>query len=421
MNSLKGACVIAQSGGPTSVINASVYGAAITAIENKKENKNITNVYGALYGIKGILNDNLIDLAQEDPDELSLLKYTPSAILGSCRYKLSDSVENSSDYEKILQIFKKYNIRYFFYIGGNDSMDTCNKISKFFLKSSYECNVIGIPKTIDNDIFATDHCPGYASAAKYIATSLMEIYRDTIAYDTGSVTIVEIMGRNAGWLTAAASLASYDNSGPDLIYLPEIAFDTDKFIDSVAQIYAKNKKCLVAVSEGIRDKSGELISQKTRNSANNSTDSFGHAQLGGLASYLANLVSKELNIKVRGIELSLLQRCAAHCASSIDIEESYRAGIEAVNAAVSGESDKMVAFEREKAKEDNYSCKTKLVNLSSVANVEKTVPLDWINSSQNGLKQEFVDYLKPLLKGETKLPYEDGLPRFANLKMIRVK
>ena len=281
MNTLKGACIIGQSGGPTSVINASAYGAIKTALECS----DITAVYGALNGIKGVLNDNLIDMSKEDPEELALMKTTPSSALGSCRYKLKDPDVDDTDYKRILEIFKKYNVRYFFYNGGNDSMDTCNKISKFMLKNGYECRVMGIPKTIDNDLAGTDHCPGYASAAKYIATSLMEIYHDARVYDTGMITIVEIMGRNAGWLTASASLASLKGNGPDLIYCPENDFNLDAAVEKIKTIYEKQGKCIVAVSEGIKDKNGKYISEYG-NDLSNAKDGFGHAQLGGLAAYL---------------------------------------------------------------------------------------------------------------------------------------
>ncbi|MBQ6908019.1 MAG: diphosphate--fructose-6-phosphate 1-phosphotransferase, partial [Clostridia bacterium] len=257
MATLKGACIIGQSGGPTSVINASAYGAIKAALDSEE----ITTVYGALNGIKGVLDDNLIDMGKEDPNELEYMKYTPSSALGSCRYKLKDPDADDTDYKRILEIFKKYDVRYFFYNGGNDSMDTCNKISKFMLKNGYECRVMGIPKTIDNDLAGTDHCPGYASAAKYIATSVMEIYHDARVYDTGMITVIEAMGRNAGWLTASASLAGIAGNGADLIYLPEVDFDMDSFIAKVKKIYEKNGKCIVVVSEGIKDKDGKYISE----------------------------------------------------------------------------------------------------------------------------------------------------------------
>ncbi|MEG2622724.1 MAG: 6-phosphofructokinase, partial [Clostridia bacterium] len=353
MSELKGACIIGQSGGPTAVINASAYGAIKTALDASS----ITRVLGALNGIKGVLDDNLIDLGQEDAGELALMKYTPSSALGSCRYKLKDPDVDDTDYKRILEIFKKYDVRYFFYNGGNDSMDTCNKISKFVAKNGYDCRVMGIPKTIDNDLNGTDHCPGFASAAKYIATSCMEVYRDARVYDTGMITIIECMGRHAGWLTAAAALATYKGNGPDLIYLPEVDFDMDAFMASVKEIYAAQKKCIIAVSEGIHDKDGVFIAEYANK--NMAKDSFGHAQLGGLAAYLANEIKNATGAKVRGIELSLLQRCAAHCASQTDIDESFAAGEAAVNSATAGTTDKMVGYERV-MKDGQYTCQIKL-------------------------------------------------------------
>ena len=412
MSQLKGACIIGQSGGPTSVINASAYGAIKTALESDS----ITRVLGALNGIKGVLDDNLIDMGKEDPEELALMKHTPSSALGSCRYKLKDPDVDDTDYKRILEIFKKYDVRYFFYNGGNDSMDTCNKISKFMLKNGYECRVMGIPKTIDNDLYGTDHCPGFGSAAKYIATTCMEVYRDARVYDTGMVTIIEAMGRNAGWLAASAALATYTGNGPDLIYLPELPFDMDKFLASVKEIYAKNGKCIAVVSEGIRDKDGVYISEYANKDM--AKDNFGHAQLGGLAAYLAARCKEATGAKVRGIELSLLQRCAAHVASKTDIEESFSAGKAAVENAVNGVTDKMVGFERT-MENGQYKCNIKLFELSDVANTEKKVPLEWINETGDGLKQEYIDYALPLIQGQTDLKIEDGLPRFVNLKKVK--
>ena len=415
MSQLKGACIIGQSGGPTSVINASAYGCIKTALENE----NITKVYGALNGIKGVLNDNLIDMGKEDPNELALMLQTPSSALGSCRYKLKDPDVDDTDYKRILEIFKKYNVRYFFYNGGNDSMDTCNKISKFMLKNGYECRVMGIPKTIDNDLAGTDHCPGYGSAAKYIATSLMEIYHDARVYDTGMITVVEIMGRNAGWLTAAASLACYKGCGPDLIYLPEVPFDLNSFTQKVKEIYDKNGKCIVAVSEGIKDKDGKYISEYGTDLAK-TKDSFGHAQLGGLAAYLANYLKEQTGAKVRGIELSLLQRCAAHCASKTDVDEAFLSGKAAVEYAVSGVTDKMVGFERSYV-DGKYVCNVKLFDLTIVANTEKKVPLDWLNETKDGLNEKFVEYALPLIQGEVNMVKEDGLPKFVKLKKVKAE
>ena len=285
MSELKGACIIGQSGGPTSVINASAYGVIRTALDSDC----ITNVYGAEHGIKGVLEDRLFDMSQEDPKELELLKYTPSSALGSCRYKMKDPDEDDTDYKRILEVFKKHDVRYFFYNGGNDSMDTCNKISKYMQKVGYECRVMGVPKTIDNDLYGTDHCPGYASAAKYIATSLMEVYQDAHVYDTGMICIVEIMGRHAGWLTAAAALATKYGAGPDLIYLPETDFDMDTFLADVQRVYKETGSCMVAVSEGIHYADGSFVSE----AKTSATDGFGHAQLGGLAALLASIVKEK--------------------------------------------------------------------------------------------------------------------------------
>ncbi len=414
MEKLTGACIIGQSGGPTAVINASAQG----AIEAALADGCITKVYGAAHGIRGVLDEVLYDMSKEDPAELARMKYTPSSLLGSCRYKLKDPDVDDTDYKRILEVFKKYDVRYFFYNGGNDSMDTCNKISKFMQKSGYECRVMGIPKTIDNDLFGTDHCPGFASAAKYIATSCMEVYHDARVYDIGMITIIEIMGRHAGWLTAAAALAQNAGAGPDLIYLPEIPFDLDEFLKDVSQVYGKQKNCIVAVSEGIHDKDGKFIAEYGSGIAH-AKDSFGHSQLGGLAATLAALVKERTGAKVRGIELSLLQRCAAHCASGTDIEESYAAGRAAVENAVAGITDKMVGFERS-LENGQYKCNIKLLDLSVVANTEKKVPREWINEEGNGVLPAFVDYALPLIQGESGLARENGLPRFARLKKVKV-
>ena len=412
MNKLKGACLFGQSGGPTSVINSSALGVLETALGEDC----ITAVYGCAHGIKGILNDCLYDISQEDKKELSLLRYTPSSALGSCRYKLKDSSVDDTDYKRILEIFQKYNIRYFFYNGGNDSMDTCNKVSKYLMSQGYECRIMGVPKTIDNDLFGTDHCPGFGSAAKYIATSCMEIYPDANVYDTGTVVIVEIMGRNAGWLTAASALASHMGGGPDLIYLPEQPFDLEAAMAQIKEVYDKRNNCLVALSEGIMDKNGKFIAEYGQDVA---TDAFGHKQMGGAGAFVANEVKSRFGYKVRSIELSLLQRCAAHSASLTDIEEAYQAGKTAVELAVSGVTDKMVAFERKEGAE--YQLEMKPVPLDIVANTEKKVPTQWIKPDHTGLTDDFIAYALPLIQGETQLPYENGLPRFARLKKVLAK
>ena len=405
---LKGACIFGQSGGPSSVINASAYGVIKTALESEY----ITKVYGANHGIKGVLDDRLLIMDEEDPKELERLLYTPSSALGSCRYKIADPDVDDTDYKRILEIFQKYDVRYFFYNGGNDSMDTCNKISKYMAKVGYDCRVIGVPKTIDNDLFGTDHCPGFASAAKYIATSIMEVYRDCHVYDTGMITIIECMGRHAGWLTAAAELANLSGEGPDFVYVPEVDFDMDKFLADVTARYEKNKNCMVAVSEGIHYDDGSFVSE----AKTSATDGFGHAQLGGLAAHLAAVVKEKTGAKVRGIELSLLQRCAAHCASGTDIQESFASGKAAVEAALAGETDKMVGFVC--TRENGYHCETKLFELSKVANFEQKLPLQWINAEHNGVTKEFVDYCLPLIQGETPIVKENGLPRFCHLKKV---
>ncbi len=408
MEQLRGACLIGQSGGPTAVINASAYGVIRTALDTPC----ITHVYGAAHGIRGVLDDKLYDMSKEDPSELELLKYTPSSALGSCRYKLADPDVDDTDYKRILEIFKKYDVRYFFYNGGNDSMDTCNKISKYMQKMGYECRVMGVPKTIDNDLNGTDHCPGFASAAKYIATSCMEVWQDAHVYDTGMITIVEIMGRHAGWLAGSAALATWAGFGPDLIYLPETDFDMDKFLADVKAIYDKTGKCMVAVSEGIHYADGTFVSEAKASA----TDGFGHAQLGGLAALLADTVKSATGAKVRGIELSLLQRCGSHVGSKTDVDEAVMAGKTAVDAAVSGVTDKMVAFKC--TREGGYKCEYVLEPLDIVANIEKKVPLEWINAEHNGVTQAFVDYVLPLIQGQNPITFEHGLPRHAKLKKV---
>ena len=406
---LIGACIFGQSGGPTAVINASAYGVIRAALDAEE----ITAVYGAAHGIQGVLNDQLYVMDEEDPQELSYLLHTPSSELGSCRYKMKDPEVDDTDYKRILEIFRKYNVRYFFYNGGNDSMDTCNKISRYMESVGYACHVMGVPKTIDNDLFGTDHCPGFASAAKYIATSCMEISKDACVYDTPMVVVVEIMGRHAGWLAASAALATEYGSGPDLVYLPECDFDMDRFLADVDSVLKKKGIVFVAVSEGIHYADGSFVSE----AKTSATDGFGHAQLGGLASMLAEIVKKHTGVKVRGIELSLLQRCGAHLASATDVVEACNAGKVAVQEAVNGKTGFMVAFKREE-EDGKYRCVYELLPLSSVANYEKKVPIEWINEEQNGLTHEFIEYVLPLIQGEVEVPKVDSLPRYAKLKKV---
>ena len=412
MNKLKGVVLLGQSGGPTSVINASAAGVFLEALKHPDR---ITGVYGAVHGIKGILNEEFYDIMKEDPKELELLKNTPSSSIGSVRYKLADPKVNDKDYKRLVEVFKKYNIRYFFYNGGNDSMDTCNKISKFFKDHDFECRVIGVPKTIDNDLNVTDHSPGYGSAAKYVATSLMELYHDATVYDTKMITIVEIMGRNAGWLTAASALAQSKGQGPDLIYLPELPFDLDDFYTQVLDVLNTKGKVIVAVSEGIKTKEGKYIPEIYTDLKR---DAFGHAQLGGTAQVLAQELERRTNVKVRAIEFSLLQRSAAHLASKVDVEEAFNAGKEAVKAAISGKTDFMVGFKRLSSKP--YQMEYVLIPLAEAANTEQKVPLEWILPHGKGMTQEYIDYALPLIQGDCKAELEDGLPRFAKLKKVRV-
>ncbi len=412
MDILKGACVIGQSGGPTAVINSSVCGAVATALKNPY----ITGVYGAQNGIEGILNDRLFDFGKEEEREISLLTNTPASALGSCRYKLKDSEVDDTDYRRILEVFKKYDIRYFFYNGGNDSMDTCNKVSKYMQKVGYDCRIIGIPKTVDNDLAGTDHCPGYGSAAKYIATSIAEVSVDSKVYQKGSVIIFELMGRNAGWLTAAAALAGTIGEGPDLIYLPERTFDIDRFLADVQRVWDEKGNCIVAVSEGVRDRDGRFISEYGSDIAQ-AKDAFGHSQMGGLAATLVNFVKSRTTVtKVRGIELSLLQRCAAHCASKTDIVEAYMSGAAAVENAVLGRTDMMVGFKRSES--GPYKCDAVLIPLSEAANAESTVPDSMINAEGNNVTQAFIDYALPLIQGEPERVCENGMPRYTHLKKV---
>ena len=409
MKNLKGRCVFAQSGGPTTVINASIAGGLLEALENES----VTGVLCAHHGIKGVLDEDFFDISLEDKAELEALKHTPASAFGSVRYKLKNPAEDDTDYRRILEVFKKYDVRYFFYNGGNDSMDTCDKISKYMQKSGYDVNVIGIPKTIDNDLCGTDHCPGYGSAAKYIANSIMEINRDASIYPSPLVVVVEIMGRNAGWLTAASKLASVNGFGADLIYLPETPFSYEKFLSDVKTVVDAKKYCVVAVSEGIRFENGKYVGEDQ-----SSTDVFGHSQPGGVCSIL-KAKAKSLGLKCKAVELNILQRCAAHCASDTDIEESFNAGRQAVKKAVNGETDKMIAFRRKPG--ETYEIEYVAEPLSSAANAEKQIPAEWITADGTNLTDDFVAYALPLIAGEPNRRLKNGLPVYAKLKNIKFK
>jgi 6-phosphofructokinase 1 len=404
MKNLRGSLLLGQSGGPTSVINASAAGVFIEALKHNE----ITNILAAKHGVVGILEEDFIDIRKESIEELNKLIYTPSSAIGSVRYKLKES----TDMKRILEVFIKYDVRFFFYNGGNDSMDTCNKISKYLKSQHYDCNVIGIPKTIDNDLAIIDHCPGYGSAAKYLSTSLMEISLDCRVYNTKMITVCEIMGRHAGWLTASAQLTKELGYGPDLIYLPEVAFDLDSFYEDVKNILSKQNSVLIAVSEGIKTLEGLFIVELLNK--NLPKDAFGHSQLGGTATILASALGDKFGIKTRGIEFSLLQRCASHIGSAVDIKEAYITGQKALKYAVSGVTDKLIGIVRTSNKP--YKVKYQQIDLELVANAEKKIPLSWILPHGQGLTSEFLDYVNPLIQGETKLSKINGLPDFARLK-----
>lgn len=395
-------CIVGQSGGPTVAINSSLSG----VISNNKYN----TVYGMINGIEGLLKKNIINLSNIfDDNKLEQLKNSPAMYLGSCRFKLPSYKENSDIYNQIFDIFKEFNISAFFYIGGNDSMDTVLKLSEFAKQIDYDINIIGIPKTIDNDLMATDHTPGFGSAAKYIATSMAEIYYDSIIYNLKSVTIVEIMGRNAGWLTAASALATNQyNTVPDLIYLPEVAFNMDKFFNDIDQCLKFKNNIIIAVSEGIKDSNGIYIASNPSN-----LDSFGHSILSGVGKVLETAVKQKFNCKVRSIELNILQRCAMHIASKTDIDEAFIIGKEAVNTAIDGNTAKMMIFLRDS--NNPYSIKISNVDIKNTANLEKTIPLEWINKQKNNITKEFIDYVKPLIQGQINLNYIDGIPDYINI------
>ena len=402
---MKGNILVGQSGGPTTVINASLAGVLSAAFNSEK----IGTVYGMINGIQGFMDENVMDLTKEfkgNEKKLEHLRVTPSMYLGSCRYKLKNPDEDASDLERVFELIKKYDIRYFLYIGGNDSMDTVDKVSRYARSQDYDIKVIGIPKTIDNDLMEIDHTPGFGSAAKYIATSMLEMCHDTYIYYMESVLIVEIMGRNAGWLAASSVLArnSY-NAAPHLIYLPESDFDQEQFIADIKEQMKKRKQVIVAVSEGIHDKNGEYISAKSTK-----TDQFGHVMLSGNGKYLEALVQKEIGCKVRSVELNVLQRCAAHISSATDVAEAFHLGEKAVDAVLNGRTDEMTSLRR--VSDDPYRVEYITVPVSQVANKEKTIPREWINEAGNDVKQELIDYLQPLIEGEVKVEYNKGIPDY---------
>ncbi len=403
MEVLHGNAVVGQSGGPTAAINATLSG-VIRGVLNAKET--IPTLYGMRNGVEGLLKENLVDLTAlvGTEEALSTLEDTPAAALGSCRYKLPNPDADRSVFDRLLSIFQKYDIRYFFYIGGNDSMDAVAKLSAYLETVDYEMRVIGVPKTIDNDLVGTDHTPGFGSAAKYIATTIKEIVRDCAVYTVPAVTVVEIMGRDAGWLTASAALASLSESGPDLIYLPERVFSLDGFLSDVKAALERHPNVVVAVSEGIRFADGTYVGASAQSGAK---DSFGHAYLAGTGKFLESVVKQELGCKVRAVELNLPQRCAAHLASATDIEESVRTGKTAVEFAVRGVSGHMMTACREDAP---YRITISSSPVSLIANMVKTVPDAYINTEGNGITEAGIAYLAPLILGERSPRYENGMP-----------
>ena len=399
--------MLGSQGGPTAVINASLAGVIKTARDRGAE-----KVYGMRHGIKGLLDHNYVDLSElADSDmEIDLLKRTPSSYLGSCRFKLPEISDDRETYEKIFKILDELNIKCFFYIGGNDSMDTIKKLSDYALIINSDIKFMGVPKTIDNDLAVTDHTPGYGSAAKFIASTMKEIIRDGLVYDYPTITIVEIMGRNAGWLTAAAALSKgEDCEGVDMLFLPEKVFDIDHFMSRVKEQAESGKSMVIAISEGIRVMDGRYVFELSDHVE--FVDAFGHKQLAGSAKFLANKIGAELGIKTRAIELSTLQRCAAHMASRTDITEAYNVGGAAVKAAFDGESGKVVVIKR--ISDDPYMSITETHDVHQIANVEKKVPLEWI-TEDDFVTDDLIHYIRPLIQAELSPIMINGLPRHLN-------
>ena len=404
--------IVGQSGGPTAVINSSLYGVVSEGIAHSDE---IGEVYGMVNGIEGFLEDRILNFREALPGEqLDHLKHTPGAYLGSCRYKLPESLEDPV-YPLLFEKFEEMNIGWFFYIGGNDSMDTVSKLSRYAAQTGSSIRVIGEPKTIDNDLVHTDHTPGYGSAAKYVASTVREITLDASVYEKKSVTIIEIMGRHAGWLTAASALArKYKGDNPFFIYLPESAFDTEKFLKDVENAFEKNCNVVVCVSEGIHDADGTFICEYDSSVG---TDTFGHKMLAGCGKYLENLVRDRLGVKARSVELNVSQRCSASLISAADQKEAVSAGRFGIQAALNGETGKMVSFVRRQADDGSYKMECGLEDVNLICNEEKEVPAEWITENGSDVSEEFIKYVTPLVQGSVNVPLgEDGLPVFVYRK-----
>lgn len=405
---MKKNCIVAQSGGPTAAINASLAG----IVQGIMESDCFENIYGSIHGIQGVIREQFLDLTSSTPEFINRLKCTPAMYLGSCRFKLPSMEEDTDAYEKIFAIFEKMNVGAFFYIGGNDSMDTVDKLSKYAFATGSDIKIAGIPKTIDNDLVCTDHTPGFGSAAKYIAGSIREIAYDTYIYDVESVTIVEIMGRDAGWLTAASVLTrDGKNAAPHLIYLPEVAFDENVFLSDLKNLIKIHQNIIVAVSEGIHDANGVYLSATSA-----AADKFGHAQLSGAGKYLENLVKNRLGIKVRSVEINVLQRCAGHMASKTDLDESFALGKKAVQFVLDGKTGFMTTLNRTCS--SPYSYELSSVPVCEVANKAKAVPLSWISKEKNNVTEEMAAYLAPLILGEVPIEYEAGIPKYLDISHL---
>lgn len=412
---MKKNAIVGQSGGPTAVINASLYGVVYEALNREDV---FGNVYGMINGIEGFLHDQLMDMKPLDASgELELFKTTPGSYLGSCRYKLPEDL-NDAVYPELFEKFEKYNIGYFFYIGGNDSMDTVSKLSRYAASINSDIRFMGLPKTIDNDLVLTDHTPGFGSAAKYVASTVREIAIDASVYDNKqSVTIVEIMGRHAGWLTAASALArKFENDNPVLIYLPEVAFDQDAFIEKIKSSLETTSNLVVCISEGIHTADGTFICEL---GSEVGVDTFGHKMLTGSGKYLENLVKERLGVKVRSVELNVSQRCSSAMLSKADQKEAIASGSFGVTAAIKGETGKMVAFKRQSplTLDADYVLNYATEDVNEICNKEKTVPLEWISEDGSDVTEAFLAYARPLVRGNVSVPTdEDDLPKFAYRK-----
>lgn len=410
MSELEGNCLVCQSGGPTAVINASLAG----VIEQALNHECIEEIYGGLNGVLGVLNEDLIDLAAESQQTIRLLKSTPGSALGTCRF----AFKKSEDLERALEVFKAHNIRYFFYIGDSESMAMLDKLDELAKSQGYEMRVIGLPKTINNDISGTDHCPGYGSVVKHVATTVREMARDNEAIGAGDyVSILEVQGRNTGWIAAGSALAKrrdFPHDPPHLILLPEVPFDSEKFLADVHKVLAKERFCLIVTGEGLVDQDGNYVAV-----GSTSTDAFGHVQLGGAGEFLRSLVESRLGVSARSCKLGIAARAAAHCSSKTDLEEAYLVGSAAVTQAVeNGKSGKMITLQRADA--DSYKCETGWIDLADVSPTSKQLPPDWINDDGVSMNFPFVKYATPLIQGEVDLTWDNGLPVFARLRGERV-